>query len=76
MQKIWWNKIFILPLHRIKQQGALSERLGIGLQNRSRQFDSARHLYKKAISLLKLPFLRLILHLYYSYLYFTKIKYN
>ena len=53
-RKIWWNKIFVVPLHSQfrndcfhRANGVLTERLGNGLQNRVERFDSARHLFKK-----------------------------
>ena len=53
-RKIWWNKIFVVPLHSQfrndcfhRANGVLTERLGNGLQNRVERFDSARHLAKR-----------------------------
>ena len=53
-RKIWWNKIFVVPLHSQfrndcfhRANGVLTERLGNGLQNRVERFDSARHLHQK-----------------------------
>ena len=44
MVKIWWFEIFLVPLHRKINHGALTKRLCGGLQNHIEQFDSATHL--------------------------------
>lgn len=41
-----YSKHFITFATAIGKQGTLTEWLGSGLQNRARQFDSARYLYK------------------------------
>ncbi len=43
--KIWTCRKFALTLHR-KTHGTMAEWLGIGLQNRAQQFDSAWYLTK------------------------------
>ena len=48
--KIWRYKHILLPLHSHLSNGALSERLGTGLQNRLRRFDSATHLKSRKSS--------------------------
>lgn len=45
MIKIWTCRKFALTLHR-KTHGTMAEWLGIGLQNRAQQFDSAWYLTK------------------------------
>ncbi len=46
------NKNKRLPLHSVMKNGTLAERLGNGLQNRVEQFDSARYLHDKSLSVL------------------------
>ena len=43
-------KKIIVPLQTQTRNGALTERLGSGLQNRPQQFESAGHLFSKAIT--------------------------
>ena len=46
------NKNKRLPLHSVMKNGTLAGRLGNGLQNRVEQFDSARYLNNKSLSVL------------------------
>ena len=49
-KNIWSIQKKTLPLHPLSEKdarfGTLPERLGIGLQNRGRRFESARYLQK------------------------------
>ena len=49
-KNIWSIQKKALPLHPLSEKdarfGTLPERLGIGLQNRGRRFESARYLQK------------------------------
>ena len=53
-KKICVCAIFVVPLHPLSEKnayfGTLPERLGIGLQNRGRRFESARYLLEKSRS--------------------------
>ena len=52
-KKICVCAIFVVPLHPLSEKdasfGTLPERLGIGLQNRGRRFESARYLQKPLV---------------------------
>ena len=52
-KNIWSIQKKALPLHPLSEKdasfGTLPERLGIGLQNRGRRFESARYLQKPLI---------------------------
>ena len=51
-KNIWSIQKKALPLHPLSEKdarfGTVPERLGIGLQNRGRRFESARYLSKAA----------------------------
>ena len=53
-KNIWSIQKKALPLHPLSEKdasfGTLPERLGIGLQNRGRRFESARYLQKPLVT--------------------------
>ena len=49
VQNIWSCQKKAVPLQPIWKNGTLPERLGIGLQNRGRRFESARYLQRSRL---------------------------